>query len=69
MGELTDKQLERQDFVDNSIFELVQLLNPKAQQIIWDIEMIGQVRDAIETWLVVHLRSTDRMSFYPYVQE
>ena len=26
--ELTDEQIERQDFVDNRIFELIQELNP-----------------------------------------
>jgi hypothetical protein len=47
IDELTDKQLERQDFVDNAIFSLIQQLNPTNQVIDWDIEMIGNVRDVI----------------------
>jgi hypothetical protein len=45
--ELTDEQLERQDFVDNAIFSLIQQLNPTNQVIDWDIEMIGNVRDVV----------------------
>ena len=44
---LTKKQIERQDFVDNQIFELIQKLLPSSKQIDWDIEAIGAVRDAI----------------------
>ena len=46
-NELTEKQLERQDFVDNLIFSLIQQLNPTNRVIDWDIEMIGNVRDAV----------------------
>jgi hypothetical protein len=45
--EMTDEQLERQDFVDNSIFSLIQEINPTTREISWDIEMIGNVRDVI----------------------
>ncbi len=39
--ELTNKQIKRQDFVDNRIFELIQKLNPSQIEINWDIEIIG----------------------------
>ena len=45
--EMTDEQLERQDFVDNAIFSLIQDINPTAEAISWDIEMIGNIRDVI----------------------
>ena len=45
--ELTDQQLERQDFVDNAVFSLIQQLNPTNRVIDWDIEMIGNIRDAV----------------------
>lgn len=45
--EMTDEQLERQDFVDNAIFSLVKELNPTTQAISWDIEMIGNIRDTL----------------------
>lgn len=45
--EMTDEQLKRQDFVDNAIFSLIQDINPTAQAISWDIEMIGNIRDTL----------------------
>jgi len=69
MKELTSEQIARQDFVDNSIFELLQSLSPSDQKIEWDIEMIGEVRDCIKEWIVERLKITDEMSFYPYIEE
>jgi hypothetical protein len=69
MVELTDSQLARQDFVDNSIFELIQSLSPPHKEIVWDIEMIGEVRDRIAQWVVERLNVMDEMSFYPYIEE
>jgi len=40
--ELTQKQIERQDFVDNSIFALLQTLNTTDKLIDWDIEIIAE---------------------------
>lgn len=45
--EMSDEQIRRQDFVDNTIFELIQRTNPTARQISWDIEMIGNIRDLL----------------------
>lgn len=69
MKELTNKQIKRQDFVDSSIFELLELLNPSGKEIEWNIEMIGEVRDSIENWLVDRLQLVDSLSFYPYIEE
>ena len=41
MKTLTRKELDRQDFVDNEIFELIQNLLPAGRKLKWDIEMIG----------------------------
>jgi len=41
MKELTEEQIKRQDSVDNAIYQLIQELNPTADEIRWDIEMIG----------------------------
>jgi len=38
---LTQQQLARQDFVDNTIFSLIRSVNPSNKEIEWDIEMIG----------------------------
>jgi len=47
MKTLTRKELDRQDFVDNEIFELIQKLLPAGRKLKWGIEMIGFVRDAM----------------------
>ena len=69
MKELTEEQIKRQDSVDNAIYHLIQELNPTADEIRWDIEMIGDVRDVIEDWMVERLKITDEKSFYPYFEE
>ena len=69
MPELTNKQLERQDFVDNQVFQLLNDLNPSGKELEWDIEMIGDVRERIRVWLVGNLDITDEMKFYPFVEQ
>jgi hypothetical protein len=68
MKELTDKQIERQDFVDNAIFNLIQSLNTTDEAINWDIETIGEIRDVIEEWMIERLEITDEQNFYPYLE-
>lgn len=67
--ELTNEQLRRQDFVDNTIFEMLQKLNPSEKNLDWDIESIAEIRDCIEDLLVKRLQLTDRMIFYPYIKD
>ena len=69
MKELTDNQIEKQDFVDNAIFNLIQSLNTTDKAINWDIEMIGDVRDIVREWMVERLKITDEQDFYPWVEE
>ncbi len=69
MKELTEEQIKRQDSVDNTIYQLIQELNPTVDEIRWDIEMIGDVRDVIEDWIVERLKITDKQNFYPYLEE
>jgi len=69
MKELTDKQIERQDFVDNAIFNLIQSLNTTDKAINWDIEMIGEIRDVVTEWYVHRLGITSEQIFYPYLEE
>ncbi len=69
MKELTDKQIKRQDFVDNAIFSLIQELNPIDKEIRWDIEMIGEVRDVTREWMVERLKITNEQNFYPYLED
>ena len=67
--ELTSEQIKRQDFVDNAIIDLIKTVNPTEKDINWDIEMIGEVRDVIEDWLVERLKITNEPNFYPYLEE
>jgi len=69
MEELTEEQIKRQDSVDNTIYQLIQELNPTADEIRWDIEMIGEVRDVIGDWIVERLKIMDEQGFYAGVEE
>lgn len=66
--ELTKQQIERQDFVDNAIFDLMNRLIPSEREMEWDIEVIGEVRDVVQTQLARKGFCTER-EFYPYVEE
>ena len=67
MAQLTEKQIRRQDFVDNEVFELIQRLAPSTK-IKWNIEMIGNVRDSIQIQLVDKQKLMDERRFYPYLK-
>jgi hypothetical protein len=69
--ELTKKELERQDFVDNKIHELLVELNPnkesdKESDKDWDIDVIGSIREVIRRLFVTKSICADH-EFYPYV--
>ena len=66
--ELTEQQIERQDFVDNAIYDLINELIPSDKEMEWDIEVIGEVRDAIQAQLVERGLCTEQ-EFYPYIEE
>jgi len=64
---MTKKQIERQDFVDNAIYQLILDLNPLPYiRIEWDIERIGRVRDALESIFVPKICS--KQLFYPSIE-
>jgi len=69
MKDITKHQIERQDFIDNTIFDLIKSINPTDKKINWDIEMIGEIRDVLKEWLVDKLNLTTEQEFYPYIQE
>ena len=69
MTELTRKQIERQDFVDNAVYQLIQKVNPTDIFIEWDIEVIGEIRDVIKEWIVERMKITDEQKFYPYLDD
>ena len=65
MVQLTEKQINKQDFVDNEVFELIQKLLPANKQIKWDIEVIGIVRDVIRKQVVNKQKLMSEVKFYP----
>ncbi len=65
--ELTTQQIERQDFVDNAIFRLINELIPSDKEMEWNIEVIGEIRDTIQSQLVTRGFCTEQ-EFYPYVE-
>jgi len=65
---LTKRQIERQDFVDNAIFDLLNTLNPTDNQLNWDIEMIGAIRDLINDYFFDNGVCSEQ-EFYPFINE
>jgi hypothetical protein len=68
MGEITDAETERIDFIHNEIIELINTLNPTGKTIDYDINMIQEVADLIEEHLVAKGICT-AMEFMPYREE
>ena len=68
MAGLTKRQINRQDFVDNQIFELMQKFISPSKQINWDIEIIGAVRDTIQEQLISKQKIISEGQFYPYIK-
>jgi hypothetical protein len=66
--ELNKKQIERQDYVDNTIFELLQSLNPTDNEFDWNIEMIADIRDTIQCHIIEKTKCSEQ-EFYPYIEE
>jgi len=63
---MTEKQkLEQQDFVDNSIFELISKLNPSENVIKWDIHLISEIRQVLVDIFVTELKLCTEEEFYP----
>jgi hypothetical protein len=69
MKPLTAEQLSRQDRVDGAIFRMLQTIDPTSQGIRWDIEMIGDIRDTVEDWIVSKLKLCSEYEFYPFIEE
>ena len=65
MKTLTKQQIERQDFVDNEIFEMIQKLLPDSKQINWDIETIGTIRESVRKQIVESKKIMLEQEFYP----
>lgn len=65
---LTDEQIERQDFVDNAIFNLLNEIIPSKVELDWNIELIGNVRDCIQREFTERMICSAK-EFYPETDE
>lgn len=63
-GELSAKQLERQDQVDNAIHSIIE--TALGHEMEWDIELISEIREQIYEGMVASL-GVSEMDFYPYL--
>lgn len=63
---LTGRQYERQDCVDNAIYQLICNLNNSKKKYEWDIEDIAEVRELIGQILKQKCKLSE-MKFCPYM--
>lgn len=63
MTELTNKQLEQMDFVDNTIFDMLKEIT-RCPDLEWDIEPISNIRDEIIR--KYYPNEDDEFNFYPF---
>lgn len=66
--ELTKKEIGRQDFVDNAVFNLLRDIAPANAEIEWDIETIAAVREAARMEIVNKKKLMTEQEFYPYIE-
>ena len=59
------QKIERWDLVDNSIFELLNNLNPTDKKLNWDIKIISEIRLLIQSYFVDELKICNEGKFYP----
>lgn len=64
-SELTIKQTNRQDLVDDAIHTLLEDLAGK--DIEWNIAVISNIREEIQDHVVRKLNIMTEMEFYPYL--
>jgi len=57
--------IERQDFVDNAIFDMLEELNPSRHELEWDIKPISEIREVIIRYFAEELKICTEDEFYP----
>jgi len=62
MQNLSKEETKRQDFVDNEIYDFVKRVFPSKREMEWKIEMIGDIRDTIQYWLVDRFKIVNELS-------
>jgi hypothetical protein len=69
--DLTKRQIERQDFVDNSIFELLEKLNPDTSnnKLCWNIDIISKIREIVRLYFENNCNDFSEQDYYPFIKE
>jgi len=62
-------KIERWDFVDNTIHEMLKQLNPLSHELKWDIKPISEIREVIIKYFVDELKICTEDEFYPYDED
>jgi len=63
--EFTRQELDQQDFIDNSIMELINKVNPTDNNITYSGQIVGKVRDALIEVITKDLELCTERKFYP----
>jgi len=63
--EFSKKELERQDFIDNSIMELINKVNPSDIKIRYDGHIVYKIREALIEVFTKDLELCTETAFYP----
>ena len=71
--DLTEEQIDRKDYVDNAIYDLVCQLNVRESQIVnrrpkLDQFFIARIRDEVYEYIKCYNESHTEQEFYPYME-
>ena len=59
------EKIHKWDFVDNTIFEMIENLNPSTKKLEWDIKPISEIREVLVSYFVEELKLCTENDFYP----
>jgi len=59
------EKIHKWDFVDNTIFEMIENLNPSTKELEWDIKPISEIREVLVSYFVEELKLCTENDFYP----
>jgi hypothetical protein len=69
MAKTKQEKIDRQDFVDNKILDLVLDLSPDRSKIHWDIECITDIRNETYRYIQRYIKDFKEEDFYPYIDD
>lgn len=64
--ELTQREMERLDYVHNAIHALI--CDLAGQEVEWDAEIIGEISDTVEDFVCDRLHIMSDHEFAPYIE-